>query len=58
MEIATYLWGKAAIYTILIKPPQELLKETSFVWQWIKLNIKKILLFLSELKLWSIGFGN
>jgi hypothetical protein len=58
MEIAACLWGKAAIYTVLIEPPQELSKETSLVRQWIELKIGKVLLLLFELRLRPIGFGN
>jgi hypothetical protein len=32
MEITACLWGKVAIYTVLIEPPQELTNETSLVW--------------------------
>ncbi len=36
MEIATCLLGKAAIYTVLVEPPQELMKETLLVQRWIE----------------------
>ncbi len=58
MKIVAYLWGKAVIYTVLVEPPQELMKETSLVRQWIELKIEKILLLLSKLRLQRIGFEN
>jgi hypothetical protein len=58
MEITACLWGKAAIYTVLVEPPQELTKETSLVRRWIELKIGKVLLLMSELRLRPIGFGN
>jgi hypothetical protein len=51
MEIAACLWGKAAIYMVLVEPPQELKKETTLVWRWIELKIGKVLLLLFELRL-------
>ncbi len=50
--------GKAAVYTVLVEPPQDFVKETSLVQQWIELKIRKIMFFLFKLRLLLIGFEN
>jgi len=58
MEIITCLWGKVAIYMVLIEPPQEFTKETLLARRWIELKIKNVLFLLFKLRLQPIGFRN